>query len=68
VPAGRPEQRRHLTTDVRLEWAERDLDEVIVELATLNERLGRLLWAAVGLMTSITTAAVFLAINLVVGT
>ena len=64
--AGRPEQRQHLEHSVRIELAERDLDQVMHELTTLNERLGRMLWAMVGLMVSVTTAAVLLAINIAV--
>jgi hypothetical protein len=63
---GRPEQRHHLDHPVRIELVERDVDEVIEQLETLNERLGRMLWAMVGLMVSVTTAAVLLAINIAV--
>lgn len=46
---------------------EGDADRADSEIAQMNERMGKMLWAMVGILISTTTAAVLLALNLAVG-
>jgi hypothetical protein len=64
---GRTEERRGMETDVRFLMAERDLDDHSKTITALDERLGKILWALGGILISTSTAALLLALNLVVG-
>jgi hypothetical protein len=57
--------RAHFTPETRISLVESDLDTIDARLLDTNERLGKILWALVGLLISVTTASVLLAINLV---
>lgn len=52
---------------VRLRLVETDLDSFDGALDRMNDRLTKILWALVGLLISVTTACVLLAINAGVG-
>lgn len=63
---GRTEERRGMDHDVRFLLAERDLDEHQTDISELSARLGKILWALIGILISTSTAAILLAMNLVV--
>lgn len=63
----RVENRKSFDSGTRLSLVEGDLDQFDNELHTTNERLSKILWALVGLLISVTTACVLLAINIGVG-
>lgn len=63
----RGEAREGMPEAVRLRLVESDIDDLASELHILNERLTKILWALVGLLISVTTACVLLAINAGVG-
>lgn len=52
---------------VRVGLLEADADEHDNVLDQMNERIGKMLWAMVGILVSTTTAAILLALNLAVG-
>lgn len=52
---------------VRVGLLEADADEHDNVLEQMNERIGKMLWAMIGILVSTTTAAVLLALNLAVG-
>lgn len=60
----RTAERGHFEIPVRLQLVEKDLDRLDDGLATVAKRLDRILWALVGLLISVTTACILLAINL----
>lgn len=62
----RQAERQALAVDTRLLLAERDLDDHETELKTFDDRLGKMLGILVGILVSTTTAAVLLALNLLV--
>lgn len=64
---GRPEQRKGWTPEVRLELAERDLDQHEVEFAELAARLSKIMAVCVSILVSLVTASVLLALNLALG-
>ncbi len=55
-----------LPDPVRLSLVEDDLDTMDGGLDGLNEKLGKIMWAMVGLLISVTTASVLLVLNLAV--
>ncbi len=59
--------RAAFTEEVRLRLVEDDLDEHETLMAAVTERLSKILWAVVGVLISVTTSAILLAINLGVG-
>jgi hypothetical protein len=62
----RQSERQVLNVDTRLLLAERDLDEHENELRTFDDRLGKMLGILIGILVSTTTAAVLLALNILV--
>lgn len=56
--------RVEFTDKVRLRLLEKDQDDLETGLVAVNERLGKILWAVVGVLISVTTSALLLAINL----
>lgn len=58
--------RARFAHEVRLELVEQDVDELEVGIAAVTERLSKILWALVGLLITVTTSSIFLALNLVV--
>lgn len=62
----RQAERQALAVDTRLLLAERDLDDHEAELRTFDDRLGKMLGILIGILVSTTTAAVLLALNLLV--
>lgn len=62
----RTSERVGLDPNTRFLLAEKDLDDHTDDLSALDERLGKILWALVGILISTSTAAVLLALNLVV--
>lgn len=64
---GRVADRSDFEMPVRLRLVEGDLDKTDENLAQMNDRIGKMLWAMVGILVSTTTAAILLALNLVVG-
>lgn len=62
----RTADRHDLADVVRIRLLEKDADVVEAELVALDERLGKILWALVGILISTTTASVLLALNLAV--
>jgi hypothetical protein len=62
----RTTERAGLEAATRFLLAERDLDEHETDISALDERLGKILWALIGILISTSTAAVLLALNLVV--
>ena len=60
----RASARQQFTDKVRLRLVEDDIDEIEGGMAALNDRLGKILWAVVGVLISVTTSAILLAINL----
>lgn len=63
----RTEQRAGLDTPVRFMLAETDIDSILDTQKDFADRMGRVLWALIGILVSTTTAAVLLAMNLAVG-
>ncbi len=63
----RTAERSALDPATRFLLAEKDLDDHDVDIVGLNGRLDKILWALVGILISTSTAAVLLALNLVVG-
>lgn len=63
----RTAERRGEEIPVRLMLLEGDADRADSELAQMNDRIGKMLWAMVGILISTTTAAVLLALNLAIG-
>lgn len=59
--------RAQFTEKVRLRLVEDDLDEHDAVMAAIGDRLSKILWAVVGVLISVTTSAILLAINLGVG-
>lgn len=64
--SGRTDVRQTWATETRIAQAEVDLDLHDRELSAFDERLGKMLWTLVGILISTTTAAVLLALNLLV--
>lgn len=64
---GRVADRSDFDTPVRLRLVEGDLDKADENLAQMNDRIGKMLWALLGILISTTTAAILLALNLAVG-
>ncbi len=62
----RRERRGGLPDNVRLTLLEDDLDTFEEALVSLNEKLGKIMWAMVGMLISVTTASVLLVLNLAV--
>lgn len=62
----RTTERAALDLPTRFLLAEKDLDDHAADIGALDERLGKILWALVGILISTSTAAVLLAMNLVV--
>lgn len=56
--------RAAFTDKVRLRLLEDDADSSDTLLRDLNDRLGKILWAVVGVLISVATSAILLAINL----
>lgn len=56
--------RAGFTDKVRLRLVEDDLDDHELLMQQVNERLSRILWAVVGVLVSVTTSAILLAVNL----
>ena len=65
--ASRAEARQGFDVETRLRLVEGDGDDFEHAIEILNERLTKILWALVGLLISVTTACILLAINLGVG-
>lgn len=63
----RTADRRNEEVPVRLMLLEGDADRTDSQLTEMNDRIGKMLWAMVGILISTTTAAVLLALNLAVG-
>jgi hypothetical protein len=62
----RTEQREKFEDTTRLRLLESDADKFELDLLRINQRLDKLLWAMLGMIISLTTGAVLLAINLMV--
>jgi hypothetical protein len=62
----RAEQREKFEDGTRLRLLESDADKFELDLLRINQRLDKLLWAMLGMIISLTTGAVLLAINLMV--
>lgn len=65
--AKRADARAGFTTPVRLRLLEDDVDDVVLEMASMNDRLGKILWALVGVLISVATSAILLGLNLALG-
>lgn len=61
---GRASDRAGFTDNVRLRLLEDDADELHAAVTSMNDRLGKILWAVVGVLISVTTSAVLLALSL----
>lgn len=57
-------ERVEFTDKVRLRLLEKDQDDLETALVAVNDRLGKILWAVVGVLISVSTSAILLAINL----
>lgn len=57
-------ERAKFTHPVRLQLLEKDQDDLETALETVNDRLGKILWAVVGVLISVSTSAILLALNL----
>jgi hypothetical protein len=64
---GRTTDRANLPEGVRLQLAEKDLDEHDEEMAEIKAQNAKVLWALVGILISTATASILLALNLAVG-
>lgn len=60
----RAADRAGFTSDVRLRLLEDDADELQLAVSSVNDRLGKILWALVGVLISVTTSAILLAVNM----
>ena len=63
----RNERRRSWSESVRIEAAEQDLDTFDDQFVSLNNKIDRLTARATGLLIALTSSAILLAINLVMG-
>lgn len=64
---GRSNARRHMELETRMFLIEGDMDASDAGLARVGQMLNKILYTLVGLLVSVTTAAILLALNLVVG-
>lgn len=62
----RSERRKGLPQTTRITLVEDDLDTIDDGMNGLNEKLGKIMWAMVGMLISISTASVLLVLNLLV--
>lgn len=62
----RTAERRGESTETRFLLIEGDMDRAEHSISDLTDRMGKVLWALLGILISTTTAAVLLALNLVV--
>ncbi len=60
----RAAERAGMPDKVRLTLVENDVDELKAHFNRVEERLSKILWAVMAVLTSVTTSAVLLAINL----
>lgn len=63
----RPDQRRGWELPIRLELAERDLDEHETTFAALEARLSKIMAVCVSILVALVTSSILLAVNLAVG-
>lgn len=66
MAATRTEARKGFTQLVRLSLLEADADTLDHAITELNARLGKILWAVIGVVISTSTGALMLALNLIV--
>lgn len=64
---GRVADRASFDSDVRMSLAEGDLDRMDAVLGELNDRMGKVLWAMVGLLISVATTCIVILITAGVG-
>lgn len=62
----RSQARSQFEQSVRLQLVEGDIDELEHGVQVVAERLSKILWTLVGLLITISTSSIFLALNLVV--
>lgn len=60
----RSDQRARFDDADRIVLLEQDIDAIGVKLDAIEARVGKVLWAMVGILVSVTTACILLAINL----
>lgn len=60
----RNEQRSRFDDSDRIVLIEQDLDALVTKLDAIESRVGKVMWTMVGILVSVTTACILLAINL----
>ena len=63
----RADTRTHFDTTTRLTLLEADVDELHQAVDNMTGRLDKILWVLVGLLVSVATSCILLAINIGVG-
>ena len=64
---GRAQERTGFDMTVRMSLTEGDLDRMDAVLGELNDRMGKVLWAMVGLLISVATTCIVILITAGVG-
>ena len=64
---GRAQERAGFDMTVRMSLTEGDLDRMDAVLGELNDRMGKVLWAMVGLLISVATTCIVILITAGVG-
>lgn len=64
---GRVDDRKNFDEPTRLALIESDLDKMEAALNAINERIGKVLWAMVGLLISVATTCIVIPITAGVG-
>jgi hypothetical protein len=66
IDVSRQTERKDMEVPTHLILIDKDLDDHEFDITELSSRLDKIMWALIGILISTTTAAILLALNLVV--
>lgn len=66
IDVSRQTERKDMEVPTHLILIDKDLDDQEFDITELHIRLDKIMWALIGILISTTTAAILLALNLVV--
>lgn len=66
IDVSRQTERKDMEVPTHLILIDKDLDDQEFDITELSSRLDKIMWALIGILISTTTAAILLALNLVV--
>ena len=66
IDVSRQTERKDMEVPAHLILIDKDLDDHEFDITELSSRLDKIMWALIGILISTTTAAILLALNLVV--